>query len=137
MPDGQQHGILDGQTDFSGGMRDNVSPERLGLTEYAFGESIELRDGFPTTRRGSFRLLEDNSTFDFQGAFIFKNNITDEEHIFVAQDSKLFRIDESLDRTLLKLPASIGTGRVNFVQALNNLYLFCGDKAVPLKWETI
>lgn len=124
----------DGQTNFLGGMRDNVSPERLEQNEYAFGENMELRTGFPETRRGSFRLALDEGTDLFQGADIYRRPDDNTEFIFVAQAENLFRFGDDLERIFIVLPDELTTNEVHFVQALNNFYLFRGENLVPMKW---
>lgn len=125
----------DGQTNFLGGMRDNASPERLAENEYFFGENIELRNDFIETRRGSFRLQDDNGTRLFQGADIFRDPNSEEEFIFVVQNDQLFRTGNDQVRVEVALPVDLSGAAVNFVQALGRFYLFYGENEIPLRWD--
>ena len=125
----------DGQTNFLGGMRDNASPERLNENEYFFGENIELRNDFIETRRGSFRLQDDNGTKLFQGADIFRDPNSKEEFIFVVQNDQLFRTGNDQIRVEVALPVDLSGAAVNFVQALGRFYLFYGENEIPLRWD--
>lgn len=125
----------DGQTNFLGGMRDNISPELLAENEYAFGENIELRNGRPETRRGSWRILEDNGTGLTQGAGIFCDLVRGREFVMIAQDEKIFRVGQDQLRVEMPTPEPLTGNEIRFLQALDRLYIFRGEGLTPFRWS--
>ena len=132
---------FDGQVDFSGGMNDRLAPEQLSKSEYAYGENLEIRDGYARTRRGSHRLYEWLSDATFQGAGVYRAFYSDQrrETLFLVRNGTIYRanLPQYPDSMLSPDGVTLSTEtRMRFVQAFQYMYLLRGLDNPPLRWES-
>jgi len=141
----------DGQFDFSGGMVDRVSLDRLAENEFSSGRNIEIRDGGIRSRRGSWLLHDDLVDIDTSaemkvtgcGSFLLPGGGTSSEllqSVYIADVDETVLIRVTLTgcgtRNTMPTPYLLtGEYSVRFVQAFGRAYALLGDDAPPLRWS--
>lgn len=144
--------VRDGQNDFSGGMNDRLSPERLGENQYAEGKNVEFRYGGIRSRRGSWRIrgkLFDNTAnlgdveitsfhvcrttdAELQPQFVFAAVEQDDSETFIRRCSS---IGSQSYLSVMQTPTRlVGRQNIRFVQGYDYLYLL-RDGEAPWRWD--
>ncbi len=141
--------VRDGQRDFSGGMVDRVTPERLAENQYAYGKNVEIRHGGIRSRRGSWLLAgnaknADTTEAEIVGSMVYRSPIVGFADTLILalyhSDTNTTTIHYSqmpaMDiRTELDLPATmVGRQDMRIVQAYDKVY-FLRDGQQPMEWD--
>lgn len=142
--------VLDGQSDFTGGMVDNVSPDRINPNAFSLGKNVELRDGGCRSRRGSWMTNKD--ILDFAGTETVVTGAGAYEYpeagsiaqilegVFFADkdETRIYRttVLGAGTRTVMKVPELlVGNTPVRFVQGFGYVYALLGESRAPWRWD--
>lgn len=128
----------DAVVDFSGGMNNRLTSDRIGDAQAAHIENMEFRDNRLKTRRGSYVLSNSVDGELFQGAGVFRAPLGSEfdETMLVAQGNKVYAFTQSLIRTPMTLPGTLSsTDDVFFLQGIGYIYIFSGETKGVWRWN--
>lgn len=128
------------QTDWSGGCNNRLKPTQLGANQYADGKNIEIRTGYPTTRRGSVLVYEWVDEYDLQGAHLYRAPYKAQrpETIILVRNGTVYRQNVPQAPVEMTLPAGVtisANESIRFVQAFSYLYMLRGEGADVLRWS--
>jgi len=129
----------EGQNDFTGGMVDRLAPDAIPVNTYAYGENVEIRDGFPRTRRGSYLLYPQTNTWP-RAACIFdqKTDTISNEILFMVDSEPYPQIKRAFlpgNFEYVPLPTALCNDDITFIQAFGHLYVTRGEGKLPLYWS--
>jgi len=130
--------VVDSVSNYSGGMVDVLSPDKIPENAVSYAENIEFRDGNAKTRRGSRLSREAVSGEEFQGFGVYRKPIdtTFKETMLIAQGGKIYRQEYPFEPVSMTLPETlVATDNVSFIQALNYIYIFRGDDRTVWRWS--
>jgi len=132
--------VQDSQLDVSGGMDSRVEPQRLGPSQYVDGLNIEIRDGYPSTKRGSFVVHEWQDSAELKAADWYNAPANDQRRdgIVEIRNTDVWLTFPPEYPIKMELPAGVtlsASGEYQFVQAFDYLYMLRGDNADVLRWN--
>ena len=130
--------IVERISDFSGGMLDQKTRDKIAPNQSSFIENMEYRDGDIYTRRGSCLHREATTGETFQGSGVFYEafNSAKQQVFMVAQGGKIYHYKYPFEPYSMSLPAAmLSTDEVRMIQALNYIYVFRGDGKEVWRWR--
>jgi len=87
-----QNRLIEGMGSFLGGANSAVDPALLTENQYAWGENIVVRDGFPTTRPG-FKFIKLLPPGIIQGACYFYNKLRNTQELIGMINGRLYNFN--------------------------------------------
>lgn len=128
------------QTDWSGGCNNRLTPEQLGPNQYADAKNIEIRDGYPRTRRGSAIVYEWVDEHPLQGSHLYRSPYKAQrpETIVSVRNGSVYRQNVPHAPVEMDLPSGVvinANESIRFVQAFSYIYMLRDEHHDVLRWS--